>query len=342
MKRRLDRCVRGAFTLVELLVVIAIIGILVALLLPAVQAAREAARRMGCSNNLHNISLAVLNFSDAKKRIPQSHSMWPEETDAAGTWIGPPNGSLSAKNGGPGYSGRGWMVDILPQMEEQALNDAIQRGLKTALGKENWDLLSGKGMAVTEIRPYLESQLPWLACPSDTSAMASDKQFHWRPKIIGTSSYKGVLGDNVIWPQFTTHTDGTLPDCHNRAIGCNGLFWRNAYFKPLKLKDIIDGQSKTLMVGEGVVEQDPHSAALFADGDWASCNVLLNFFLVPFDEISVADNWYQVRGFRSLHPGTVQFALADGSVQALQEGIDHKVYRGLGTRNGEEIVSTAN
>ena len=115
---------RGAFTLVELLVVIAIIGILVALLLPAVQAAREAARRMGCSNNLHNIGLAVLNFSDAKKRIPHSLNMWPEERDKTGQWIGPPGGSLAPANGGPGYSGRGWMVDILPQMEEQALYDA--------------------------------------------------------------------------------------------------------------------------------------------------------------------------------------------------------------------------
>ena len=134
--------------------------------------------------------------------------------------------------------------------------------------------------------------------------------------MVATASYKGVLGDNVVWPEFTSHKDGTPPpdgtsggiDCHNSMIGCNGLFWRNAYFKPLKLKDIIDGQSKTLMVGECVVGQDFHSAAFFADGDWASANVPLNFFLVGFDEQGLIDKWYEVRGFRSLHPGVVRIS----------------------------------
>jgi prepilin-type N-terminal cleavage/methylation domain-containing protein len=350
MKRRSVGELRGAFTLVELLVVIAIIGILVALLLPAVQAAREAARRMGCSNNLHNISLAVLNFSDAKKRIPHSRNMWAEERDITGRWVGPPDGKLATKNGGPGYSGRGWMVEILPQMEEQALFDGIEAGLKTINGQKTWGTpraLAGTGMGVLELRPLLERALPWMVCPSDESAQPSDKQFHWTPVLIGTSSYKGVLGDNVVWPAFTIHNDGTMPpqgagasiDCHNSVSNCNGLFWRNAYYSPLKLKDIIDGQSKTLMVGEAVVGQDFHSAAFFADGDWASANVTLNFFLVAATEQDIIDDWYNVRGFRSLHPGVVQFALADGSVQVLQEGIDHKVYRGMATRNGEEVTS---
>jgi prepilin-type N-terminal cleavage/methylation domain-containing protein len=350
MVRRFRRCVRGGFTLVELLVVIAIIGILVALLLPAVQAAREAARRMGCANNLHNIGLAVLNFSDAKKRIPHSHNMWPEERDKTGTWVGPPGGRLSAAQGGPGYSGRGWMIDILPQMEEQALYDSIMVGLKTVNGKKDWNLLSGWGMAVTDFRPLLERQVDWNTCPSDESALPNEKQFHWRPKLIGAGCYKGMLGDNVVWPQYTSHKDGTPPpdgtpsgiDCHNSVIGCNGLFWRNAYFRSLKLKDITDGQSKTIMVGESVIAQDPHSAAFFADGDWASANVPLNFFLVGFDETGIADNWYELRGFRSYHPGVVQFAMGDGSVQSLQESIDHKVYRGLATRNGGEVDSSSN
>src|SRR5256714_2506518 len=88
MNRNASLRTRG-FTLVELLVVIAIIGILVALLLPAIQAAREAARRMSCSNNLHNIALAVLNFENAKKRLPYSISYKPEEYETQDTnWIG--------------------------------------------------------------------------------------------------------------------------------------------------------------------------------------------------------------------------------------------------------------
>jgi prepilin-type processing-associated H-X9-DG protein len=157
-----------------------------------------------------------------------------------------------------------------------------------------------------------------------------------------------VLGDTVLWPQSSTHTDGSLPDCHHslnrnpdtgKIEGCNGLFWRQAYWFKLKLKDITDGQSKTFMVGECVVAQDNHSAALFADGDWASCNILLNFF-VPEREGDAF--WWDARGFRSLHPGGAQFAMADGSVQFISEGIDHKIYRGLSTRNGGEVVSVSN
>jgi prepilin-type N-terminal cleavage/methylation domain-containing protein/prepilin-type processing-associated H-X9-DG protein len=346
MKRRSGRCMRGGFTLVELLVVIAIIGILVALLLPAIQAAREAARRMSCSNNLHNIGLAILNFENAKKRIPYSANYRFEEFNNVGhsKWIGIPNGGkLDPANGGPGVSGRGWMVEILPQMEEQAMFDGIQAGLKTVNGKKPWDVNgtpSATGMAVVPNRQYVSEQINWMSCPSDTSAAVSDHEWYWKPFPVATSSYKGVMGDNIVWMVATVHTDGTPEDCHNNlndGKGCNGLFWRTAYYFALKLKDITDGQSKTFMVGEGVVSQDDHSAAFFADGDWASCNAPLNYFLQ--DESQVQALWYDVRGFRSLHPGGAQFVLADGSVQFVSEGVDHKTYRAMATRNGEEPLA---
>jgi len=343
---------RAGFTLVELLVVIAIIGILVALLLPAIQAAREAARRMSCSNNLHNIGLAVLNSTDAQKHIPYSHDMWAEEFDAVPpgstnlVWVGPPNGTLFFKNGGPGYSGRGWMVQILPQMEEQGKYDAIMAGLKTKNGMINWvdppQATIGYGMGVIDIRPIVQAQTPWLSCPTDPSALPSDQQFHWKPILVATSCYKGVIGDDIVWPQQTSFKDGSgPPDCHNNVSGCNGLFWRTTYYKPLKLKDITDGTSKTFMVGECVVSQDFHSAAFFADGDWASTNVPLNFFL-PGGPDDVITQWYQVRSFRSYHPGGAQFVMADGSVQFVQDSIDGAAYRALATRNGGEITPSLN
>ncbi|MCC6493449.1 MAG: DUF1559 domain-containing protein [Pirellulales bacterium] len=331
------------FTLVELLVVIAIIGVLVALLLPAVQAAREAARRMSCGNSLKQIALATLNYADAKQHLPDSISMWPEDMDAGGQWLGPPDGKMDPKNGGPGYSGRGWMVEILPQMEQQAMYTGIMAGLATAKGKTKWGPprgANGTGMGAPEIRQYLKQQMPWLTCPSDPDAIPRGDVWHWKPEIVAVGSYKGVLGDTVIWSGSTIWQDGTLPDCHNNVSGCNGMFWRTTYWAPISLKDVTDGQSNTFMVGESVVLQDYHAAALFADGDWASCNSPLNFFItgVTPEELQ-NDHWYDTRGFRSLHPGGANFAMGDGSVQFVQEGIDHKLYRALSTRNGDEPAS---
>jgi prepilin-type N-terminal cleavage/methylation domain-containing protein/prepilin-type processing-associated H-X9-DG protein len=337
-----------AFTLVELLVVIAIIGILVALLLPAIQAAREAARRISCSNNLHNIDLACLNFHDARKYLPYSISQWAEDRDRNGTWIGPPDGKMHPNNGGPGYNGKGWIVDILPEMEEPALSDAIANALEESTGSKAFLIAgpaAGNGMGHASIRSMLAQQLPWLSCPSDPSARPSTQQWYWDfsgQVTTATTSYKGCLGDSVIgsgtggdtgpFPNF-----GSKPDCHNTA-GCNGLIWRVSYFNPIPLRKITDGASKTFMVGEGVVEQDYHSAAFFADGSWASCGIPLNYFVPNPTYETKQDWWREARGFKSLHPGGAQFAMADGSVQFVTESIDHNVYRGLATRNGDESV----
>lgn len=119
MSRRLEfvpvssRVARPAFTLVELLVVIAIIGILIALLLPAIQAAREAARRVQCQNNLHNLALAVLNFENQKKGLPESIDV---KGDAA-------NGDKVAFIGPPNHSRLSWITRILPFMEQAQLFD---------------------------------------------------------------------------------------------------------------------------------------------------------------------------------------------------------------------------
>lgn len=353
MKRRAAVWRQRAFTLVELLVVIAIIGILVALLLPAVQAAREAARRMSCSNNIKNIGLACINFCDTSKHMPVSISQWAEDQDTTGKWLGPPSGVMAISNGGPGYNGKGWTVDILPAMEETALSDAIAQGLKTSRGGFAISTpTTGTGMGAPSFRKMLERQIPWLSCPSDPSAVSSGTQWYWTfggQVITATTCYKGVIGDYWINPQgykdgtsrvgAPSNTWGRVPDCHNTAA-CNGLIWRGNYLNPVQLRKISDGTSKTFMVGECVVSQDYHSAAFFADGTWATCGIPLNYFTLPDDEKNVkTDHWQQARGFKSLHPGGAQFVMADGSVHFVVENIDFTVYQGLSTRDVGEAGS---
>jgi prepilin-type N-terminal cleavage/methylation domain-containing protein len=342
---------RRAFTLVELLVVIAIIGILVALLLPAIQAAREAARRMSCSNNIKNIGLACINFYDANKKFPTSVGQWDESWEwknQGGTWqqvdFPKPAGALS---------GKGWIVDILPAMEETALSDAIAAGLKASPG----DFVitgpsAGQGMGAPSFRSMLEREMSWLACPSDPSAIPSISQFYWdfSGKVTtATTSYKGVAGDHVVckltsspgdpactttpWPDLGSH-----PDCQNN-VSCDGIFFRNSWMKPVTLKKVTDGASKTFMVGESVVAQDFHSAAFFSDGSWSSCGIPINFLLFGLADADYQNRWNEMRGFKSLHPGGVHFVMIDGSVHFVTEGIDHNVYRALATRAGGESAS---
>ncbi len=332
---------RQAFTLVELLVVIAIIGVLVALLLPAVQAAREAARRMTCSNNLKNLGLAIMNFEGTSKKFPVSiHyggdgcQVPPEFCDIAMT-------------------GKGWIVDILPYLEQAPLHDSMKLGFNDPSKPASAMTFrasgsGGRGMGRREIREFVQIQLPVLTCTSDETATVRDDQFWWRGIEVATTSYKGVLGDTVVVPQLGpiwTHNSsdpggpkdfGSMPDCHDGSPeGCNGIFWRNNYGHDITMRKVSDGTSNTFLVGESVVEQDHHSAAYFSDGDWASCNMQLNYFA---DLDSVESQWYDVRGFRSRHPGGAQFAFIDGSVHFVTEGIDHQTYRALSTRDGGEVI----
>ena len=338
------------FTLVELLVVIAIIGVLVSLLLPAVQAAREAARRMSCVNNLKNIALATHNFHDTKDHLPYSvdYGRYGGETYADGSMASPSKycGSNSATNCSKLYfHGKGWIVDILPQLEQQAKYDRIQPYIDISGNPNKFfaGAATGRGIAHHDIRDITEQQIPVLTCPSDPSATPREDLWHW-PFLTGSTSYKGVLGDTAVASgflgpnggQWTDEPWGSSPDCFEQ-LDCNGLFWRFSYYAPTNFKRISDGLSNTFLIGESVVEQDLHAAALFSDGDWASCNQQLNYFVPDLE--TVKQDWFDVRGFRSYHPGGANFAFADASIHFVNEGIDHRIYRGLSTKDGGEAVS---
>ncbi len=341
------------FTLVELLVVIAIIGILVALLLPAIQAAREAARRSACSNNLKNLGLAVLNHHDVQKHFPLS----------AGFTI-PTEGSPAGTSQPVPQSGVGWILNTLPQLEEQSLFDQFKaggafvgqftEGFCIRGGAPNLGLASKlNGISVPEL---MKTQLDILQCPSDGSVkQLSNQQFQWNGCDVALTSYKGVIDDTVMGEsdgttftndqsQYPSGIYGELPgvggtprDCH-RDFRCRGIFFRQSYRRPVKISKITDGTSKTLMIGEDIPEFNRHSTAFYSNGDTCSCNTPLNYGLNQ-DPVTFTVIQWEARGYRSRHPGGVQFCLADGSVRFISDSVDNTLYRTSCTRNGDEVIA---
>jgi prepilin-type N-terminal cleavage/methylation domain-containing protein/prepilin-type processing-associated H-X9-DG protein len=299
------------FTLVELLVVIAIIGILVALLLPAVQAAREAARRMSCSNNLKQLGLACLNYESAFKVLPISCG-----------YDSPVDGAAPAQ----GQTGKGWIISILPHMEQQALYDQFVPGFKGQMGPSG-------GIQRPECLEAMKTQIAGILCPSDSGALEySDKQWQWAGIPVALTNYKGVIGDNRMGGAASIHP-GSEPDCHVTRK-CPGIFWRHSYLTPTSLAMVRDGTSSTFLIGEDLPEHNYHSAAYYANGDYASCHAPLNYLPQP----PTPDDWPNVMSFRSRHPGSGHFAFVDGSVHSISDGIDHTIYRALSTKAGGEVV----
>jgi prepilin-type N-terminal cleavage/methylation domain-containing protein/prepilin-type processing-associated H-X9-DG protein len=301
---------RSAFTLVELLVVIAIIGILVAMLLPAVQQAREAARRLQCSNQLRQLGLAVLNYHTACRELPMSF-------DGSGTTRYGPRPS-------PQENGHGWIVGVLPHLEQQSLYDKFNF---------NGTMESGGGIKVAACQDAVKTQLSVLQCPSDASVRKLEtKQWQWVGIEVATTSYKGVMGDSRMG---TTSSFGGTPYCNDAEAECNGLLWRTSYQYPGRFESMRDGASNTLMIGEDLPEYNWHSMWAYSNGDTNSTYTPLNYKPSPPDP----NTWWEMRGFRSRHPGGAGFCLADGSVRFISESIAMDTYRALSTRNGGEVIS---
>jgi prepilin-type N-terminal cleavage/methylation domain-containing protein/prepilin-type processing-associated H-X9-DG protein len=344
------------FTLVELLVVIAIIGILVALLLPAIQAAREAARRTQCQNNLKQIALACLNYEDSKGELPP--------------------GSTHAKL--DQQSGLGWPVLILPYIEESSVSDQAVERFKTV-----GDAYSGDAQMV-ELNRLM---LPCYLCPSDEDLKNQQEKFGTGNALLRKGmSYAGVTGSYYARTGACPTTK--QPNHFCTATDPNNLFGANNYDGLItqgwgvKLKQVNDGTSKTLMIGERTYQirtwmigaywkapTDPPSnprgpatppsgpqptTAFFASKNlsdkWAinhdpytACyrdhqNSLGDRPQVPDSTprlISVND-----LPFGSKHGGGANFCLGDGSVKFLPDEIDIKIFLAFGSRNGDEVVNS--
>jgi prepilin-type N-terminal cleavage/methylation domain-containing protein len=305
---------RRGFTLIELLVVIAIIAVLIGLLLPAVQAAREAARRAQCVNNLKQIGLAIHNYESTFGSFPVSDSHV-DETRAPGT--------------GKDSSGMSWMVGILPYLEQSAVFSAVNY---------NGHFPRGEGIANVGNRTIIRMRLAAYLCPSDPNNQFDQVEV-W--PVFGVpfavTNYTGVLGPHRLG---NSSIFSGLPDCHNYTayafIECAGTFWRHSMYMPPTISSFTDGLSNTIIAGEVLPKYDAFKIWALGNGSWSSTHAPINYrprVNQPFND------WPNQIGFRSQHPGGSNFLVGDGSVKFLKESINRDIYAAVSTRKGGEVVS---
>jgi len=315
-----------AFTLVELLVVIAIIGILIALLLPAVQAAREAARRSQCSNNLKQLGLALHNYHDSFKQF----AIGTRNCDPANPGTGScPGGYGYVWNAGAHRKGS-YLVKLLPFFEQSPLHDQLDFTLDVEAR------LSTLGYGRTPIGPLL--------CPSDST------QFQ---VTNGPYNYAGSIGNQrmsgrscAVYPGNDFGTGPTGHGSTENGMSISGIFSRYSF--AARMADITDGTSNVILMGEIRPWCGDHHR-----GGWKSSNALwtattapINFPTCPgeppgfsgTDGCNAHANWQTSQGFKSLHPGGAQFVFADGSGHFLSETIDYMTYQRLGDRRDGQPV----
>ncbi|MFO0911161.1 MAG: DUF1559 domain-containing protein [Isosphaeraceae bacterium] len=333
---------RSGFTLIELLVVIAIIAVLIALLLPAVQSAREAARRISCTNNLKQVGIALHNYESAMGVFPPAYVAQSRytTTPCTSSW------------------GHTWSNYLMPYLEQGNKYNAL-----------NFDHPAGFPPNTS----IWESSVATYLCPSDTRAEQSRTSF----KITQTS-YASVVGlTECIANNYGTGT--TAINAHLcGAIFTEGMFGRNVF---QRIAAATDGLSQTAMIGETsrFREESPMTRFNIANlgGLWSGDDLGTPARYPSWNDLRISGGAYVVPklnappfigrptwvvdpsngtnsvtwiddprsltlgqfGFRSMHPGGANFLFGDGSVRFLKDTIDRRVYRSLGTRAGGEVIS---
>jgi prepilin-type N-terminal cleavage/methylation domain-containing protein len=332
---------RYGFTLLELLVVISVIGALVAILLPAIQAAREASRRVQCSDHLKNIGLAFINHHDVHKHFPTGGWGW--------LWTGDPDRGYGIRQPG------GWLYNILPYMEEQALHD---------LGK---GLPEGSMMKRLQATQRIQTPLKWAVCPSRREAAAFPVTWQGIPqnpcincspplKVAARSDYSAncsdtgnneftggpgsyLAGDNYAW----RHTS-----CGSYSADrmCGVSFERSQ----VAVRHIPDGLSKVYLVGERYLNSKKYGTGLdTADNEHMYVGFDNDMFKTA-ERQPAADG--SLRGgpggsivlddsnrWGSVHPKGFRMVFGDGSVHQIPYDIELSVHRRLANRRDGKPVT---
>lgn len=317
---------RSAFTLVELLVVIAIIGILVALLLPAIQAARETARRAQCTNHLKQLSLAMLQHENVHKYLPTA-GWW-------GSWLGDPDRGYDFRQPG------GWIYNILPYIEEDQIHE-LGKGLTD---KQKWPVFQQRdALTISTLNcPTRRASIPYPNSQGHTPLNSRKSQTHAR------ADYAANAGDILsleqqcekIYPgSFVEADTNPKPGWPPKTTDFNGTAYCGAV---VKVAAITDGLSKTYVLGERHINADDYDTGLDHGDDWSMWSgyqddVCRSTFYDPTtgeNRVPLQDTPGAAysESFGSAHPGGCNMAFGDGSVQLISYDIDPEVHRRNGHR----------
>jgi len=308
---------RRGFTLIELLVVIAIIAVLIALLLPAVQQAREAARRSQCLNNLKQIGLGLHNYHDTHNTFPPG-------------WIGanPATGAHDIE----GLNGFGWGTMMLPYVEQNNLYDQFRFPL--SIIDDTTGTPTNKALLATKLSVF--------ECPSDPH----ENTWEIEPEgggtpiaTLATANYVGLFGYQYVGALPDPDDDRDLHVCEELSPGqqCagDGVFFQNSR---ITLGHITDGTSNTIMVGERASQVNANAPPFYSTWSGVIPEGEEAFARILGSADHTVNGGVHAEDFSSRHTGGAHFILGDGHAKFIGENIDLFVFRALGTRAGGEVV----